>query len=106
MKGQTWTVKKSGGEDVGCIRKLIIDSHTRQLTFADIALAQTNQLVRIPWEHLDVRQDGIFLKLSDQSLTASQPPSPNITSLDTLEVPIQIPGKLGRSRQAPSKQDI
>ena len=49
MNTQTWTVKKPGGEDLGCIRKLIIDSHTRQLTFADIALTQTNQLVRLPW---------------------------------------------------------
>jgi len=100
MNTQTWTVKKPGGEDLGCIRKLIIDSHTRQLTFADIALTQTNQLVRLPWTELEARQDGIFLKLNEASLgTAVASPATETTSLDTLEVPIQVPGKIGQSRR-------
>ena len=99
MHTQTWTVKKPGGEDLGSIRKLIIDSHTRQLTFADVALNQTNQVVRLPWKELEVRHDGIFLKLDDVSLaTAVDSPFAEMPSLDTLEVPIQVPGKIGQSR--------
>lgn len=104
MSAQTWKVKKVGGQDVGYIRKLIIDSHTRQLRYADVALTQTNQLVRVPWEELDVRHDGIFLKLDDLPLTPPMPHSHNVNSLDTLEVPIPIQGKIGQSRRVRSMQ--
>ena len=103
MNMETWVVKKAGGEELGYIRKLIIDSKTRQLSYADVALTQTSQLVRLPWTELEVRHEGIFLKSAHVAFEnamncPSHPAHP--ASRDVLEVPIRVPGKIGQSRQS------
>ena len=99
MNMDTWIVKKAGGEELGSIRKLIIDSTTRQLSYADVALTQTNQLVRLPWTELDVRHEGIFLKPTHSPLVNAVNCQSHAASLDVLEVPIKIAGKIGQSRR-------
>lgn len=99
MNVDTWIVKNAGGKKLGSIRKLIIDSNTRQLSYADVALTQTNQLVRLPWTELDVRREGIFLKPTHLPLVnAVDCPSP-AASLDVLEVPRRIAGRIGHRRR-------
>src|SRR5687768_18470943 len=96
MNMGTWIVKNAGGEELGSIRKLMIDSNTRQLSYADMALTQTNQLVRLPWTELDVRHEGIFLKSTHlPPMNALNCPSRD-ASLDVLDVPIRITGKIAR----------
>jgi hypothetical protein len=99
MNMDAWIVKKAGGEELGSIRKLIIDSNTRQLSYADVALTQTNQLVRLPWTELDVRHEGIFLKPTHLPLENAVNCPSHAASLDVLEVPIRVPGKIGHSRR-------
>lgn len=99
MNMDTWIVKNAGGEELGSIRKLIIDSNTRQLSYADVALTQTNQLVRLPWTELDVRHEGIFLKPTHLPLVNAVNCPSHAASLDVLEVPIRIAGKIGHSRR-------
>lgn len=99
MNMGTWIVKTAGGEELGSIRKLMIDSNTRQLSYADVALTQTNQLVRLPWNELDVRHEGIFLKSTHLPLMNALNCPSRDTSLDVLDVPIRIRGKIGHSRR-------
>ncbi len=98
MNLDNWTVKRAGGEELGCIRKLMIDTNTRQLSYADVALTHTNRLVRLPWTELDVRHDGIFLKSTRMPLVTATSPSPDADTLDILDVPTRVPGKIGQSR--------
>ena len=93
-----WVVKKPSGEEWGSIRNLIIDSNSRELSYADVAVIQTNQLVRLPWTDMEVTHEGIFLKRAhvlslDSARCASVP-----TSLDILAVPIPVAGKIGQRR--------
>ncbi|WP_447979473.1 hypothetical protein [Candidatus Nitrospira bockiana] len=98
MSAGAWAVKKLGGEEWGHIRKLIIDPLTRQLSFADILVAQTKQVVRLPWSYLEVKQDGIFLKPATQSGATAMPPTDQ--SLVALDVPTNVPGKLRPTKTA------
>jgi hypothetical protein len=100
MHLKSWIVKKAGGEDWGCIKKLLIDSRTRQLSYADVALNQNNQIVRVPWSELEVRQEGIFLKAMDLPPVSATNCSSPFSSLDILEVPTHVAGKIGQSRRS------
>ena len=98
MNQDNWTVKRVGGEELGCIRKLMIDAHTRQLSYADVVLTDTNRLVRFPWAEFDVRHDGIFLKSTRMPLATATHPSLSTDTLEILDVPTRIPGKIGQRR--------
>lgn len=99
MYTEDWVVKEPGGEEWGSIRNLIIDSKSRQLSYADVAVIQTNQVVRLPWTDIDVTPEGIFLKRTHTPLVNTAPSSSNPTSLDILPVPIRVPGKIGQRRR-------
>ncbi|WP_447986201.1 hypothetical protein [Nitrospira sp. Nam74] len=100
MNTDNWIVKKAGGEEFGSIRKLIIDSNTRELSYADVMLAQTNELVRLPWTELDVRHEGIFLKPTHLPVENDVNAPSHPGSLDVLDIPIKMAGKIGHSRRA------
>ena len=102
MDMDTWVVRKAGGEELGSIRKLIIDSKTRQLSYADVTLTRTNQLVRLPWTELDIRHEGIFLKPTHRPLVNALNCPSHATSLEVLEVPRKMAGKIGHSRRSRS----
>jgi hypothetical protein len=99
MHTEEWIVKKPGGEKWGSIRNLIIDSNSRQLSYADVALIQTHQVIRLPWTNLEVTHEGIFLKRTYTLSVNTAPCSSNPTSLDILAVPIRVPGKIGQRRR-------
>lgn len=94
-----WVVKKPSGEEWGSIRNLIIDSNSRELSYADVAVIQTNRMVRLPWTDMDITHEGIFLKRAPMPLLNTVPCSSNSTSLDILAVPIRVPGKIGQRRR-------
>ncbi|MGH7233052.1 MAG: PRC-barrel domain-containing protein [Nitrospiraceae bacterium] len=71
MIHETWTVKNRSGKKLGSIKKLIIDSKTRQIAYADLTLSDTNQVVRIPWGLLAVKNHGILLKATKEEITAA-----------------------------------
>jgi len=97
MYTKDWVVKRLGGKEWGSIRSLIIDSTSRQLSYADVALTETNQVVRLPWSDLEVTHEGIFLKSTHIPLNTIMC-SAQSASLDILKVPIRIPGKIGQRR--------
>ena len=61
MSTENWIVKTLGGEEWGFVKRLIINSVTKQISHADVTLSDTGQLIRIPWERFEVRDEGIIL---------------------------------------------
>ena len=99
---KSWVIKKPGGEEWGCIRKLIIDADTRKLSHADVALTQNNEVIRLSWTELEVTQDGIFLKTKDTPpLSTESHPSPFSTD-DIVDIPTTLPGNIGHTRSSHS----
>jgi hypothetical protein len=71
MDVQQWMVKKPGGEEWGLIKRLIIDSSTRQISFADVSLVESGGVVRVPWESFDVRDELITLTIPEAMVNKS-----------------------------------
>ncbi len=65
MNTEIWTVKTVGGEEWGFVKRIIIDSVTRQISHADVILSETGRLIRIPWENFEVRNEGIFISMPE-----------------------------------------
>ena len=88
MSQEAWTVKSLSGQTLGTIRKLIIDSRTGQIAFADLLRAETNETIRIPWAILPVEDHGIFLKAPQEELAMvlSSTHSEEIQKSVTLEI--------------------
>jgi hypothetical protein len=70
MSHAAWTVKSMNGKKLGFIKKLIIDSRTRQIAYADLAL-ESSDIIRIPWNILAVKNHGILLKVTKKELAAA-----------------------------------
>jgi hypothetical protein len=71
MSTENWIVKTLGGEEWGFVKRLIIDSVTRQITHADVILSETGRLMRIPWENFAVRDEGIILSMPEGQVNAN-----------------------------------
>jgi hypothetical protein len=71
MGTDNWIVKTVGGEEWGFIKRLIIDSATRQISYADVIFADTGRLIRIPWEHFELQNEGIRLSISEEQINQS-----------------------------------
>jgi hypothetical protein len=65
MSTEKWIVKTLGGEEWGFVKRLIIDSVTRQISHADVNLSKTGRIIRIPWESFEVRDEGIILRMPE-----------------------------------------
>ena len=65
MSTEKWIVKTLGGEEWGFVKRLIINSVTRQISHADVILSETGRLIRIPWESFEVRDEGIILSVPE-----------------------------------------
>jgi hypothetical protein len=72
MGMQNWIVKNGGGHEWGLIKRLVINSGTRQIHFADVFVIHTGHIARIPWENFDLRDDGITLRVSERQLAVSR----------------------------------
>jgi hypothetical protein len=57
---ESWIVRNRTGEPLGMIRKLILDSRTGRVAYAEMTLARIEIVLRIPWRDLELDRDGIF----------------------------------------------
>lgn len=65
MGAEHWIVRKPSGEEWGIIKRLIIDSTTRQITYADVILGETGRLIQVPWESLTVQKEWLVLSMPE-----------------------------------------
>jgi len=88
MDVQQWVVKKPGGEEWGLIKRLIIDSSTRQISYADVSLVESGGVVRVPWESFEVRNELITLTIPEGQVHESMvsAPSMRLANSVTMEV--------------------
>ena len=61
MGTENWIVKKQNGDEWGLIKRLIIESATKQISYADVIVMETGRLVRVSWDSLLVQIDGIII---------------------------------------------
>ena len=61
MSTENWIVKTLGGAEWGFVKRIILDSVTRQISHADVILSETGRLIRIPWENFELQNNGIRL---------------------------------------------
>lgn len=71
MGAQNWIVKNGGGHEWGLIRRLVIDSGTRQINFADVFVINLGHITRIPWDSFEIRNEGITLRMSEAQVVTS-----------------------------------
>lgn len=69
MGFEHWIVKTPSGEEWGLLKRLIIDSATRQISYADVILRDTGRLVRLPCGSLEVQDDWITLRVPEEKAT-------------------------------------
>ena len=68
MSTENWIVKKQNGEEWGLIKRLIIESATKQISSADVIVMDTGRLVRVSWDSLLVETGGIIITNCDGHL--------------------------------------
>jgi hypothetical protein len=66
MSAEHWIVRNPSGEEWGIIKRLIIDSTTRQITYADVILGETGRLIQVPWESLTVQKEWLILSMPEE----------------------------------------
>lgn len=71
MSSESWIVKTVGGKEWGFVKRLILDSVTKQISHADVILSDTGKLIRIPWENFEVRDEGIKLSVPEGQVCAT-----------------------------------
>jgi hypothetical protein len=74
MGTQNWIVKNGGGTDWGLIKRLVINSGTRQINYADVFVIHTGHIARIPWDSFDIGNEGITLRISEAQVAANGMP--------------------------------
>lgn len=87
MSAQNWVVKNGGGIDWGLIKRLVINSATRQIHYVDIFVIHTGHLARIPWDNFDIGNEGITLRISEaqaaaKGIAASDVPTGEVVSIN------------------------
>ena len=65
MNIEQWIVKKDTGEEWGFIKRLIIDSRTRQISYADVVVLASGHVARLPWETFDMHGEHIKLTVPE-----------------------------------------
>jgi len=98
MNSGTWTVKTCTGRDWGIIKKIVIDASNREISFVDVLIDETQQIVRLPWSSLDIRHEGFYLKHSEPTIV--NPAHAISSSVVAVDIPAQIPGRV---RPAPPR---
>jgi len=64
MSTENWIVHTLRGDEWGFVKRLIIDSATRRISHADVIVASTGRLIRVPWESFEVLNEEIRLRVS------------------------------------------
>ena len=75
MVAQNWIIKNGGGRDWGLIKRLVIDSGTRQINYADVFVIHTGHIARIPWDSFEICNEVIRLRIPEAHITAQGIPS-------------------------------
>lgn len=65
MSAEHWIVRKPSGEEWGIIRRLIIDSTTRQITSVVVILGESGRNIQVPWESFTVQKEWITLSVPE-----------------------------------------
>jgi len=68
MGSDKWIVNNRAGEEWGLITRLILDSVTRQISYADVVVIQTGHVARIPWDGFEIRDQGITLGMPEAQI--------------------------------------
>jgi len=68
---QNWIVKNGGGHEWGLIRRLVINSDTRQINYADVFVINMGHMARIPWDSFEIRNEGITLRMPEAQVVKS-----------------------------------
>ena len=89
MRTENWIVKTLDGQEWGFVKRLIINSVTRQISHADVILSETGRLIRIPWESIEVRDDGIYLKMPEGQMNANVIKLSGAELTDTVTIKVQ-----------------
>ncbi len=71
MGAQNWIVKNGVGHEWGLIRRLVINSGTRQINFADVFVINLGHIARIPWDSFEIRNEGISLRMPEAQVVTS-----------------------------------
>lgn len=71
MGAQNWIVKNGGGHEWGLIRRLVINSDTRQINYADVFVINMGHMARIPWDSFEIRNEGITLRMPEAQVVNS-----------------------------------
>lgn len=71
MGTQNWIVKNGGGIEWGLIKRLVLNSGTRQINFADVFVIHTGHIARIPWDNFEIGSEGITLGMPDAQVAAN-----------------------------------
>jgi hypothetical protein len=88
MGVEHWIVRKPSGEEWGIIKRLIIDPSTRQITYADVILGETGQLVRISWESFKLQQERITLSIPEGKLNGAVKHGPLFGKAETVAMEV------------------
>ncbi len=70
MGSDQWIVNNRAGEQWGLITRLILDTVTRQISYADVVVIQTGLVTRIPWNGFEIRDQGIMLDIPEAQAVA------------------------------------
>ena len=70
MGSDQWIVSNRAGEEWGLITRLVLDTVTRQINYADVIVIQTGHVARIPWDGFEIRDQGITLGMSEAQVGA------------------------------------
>lgn len=76
----SWTVQTVSGHEWGYVKRLVLDPVTRRVSHADVVVARTGRLIRVPWESFEVWNGGIKLRIPEGLVTAQTPKPPVLRS--------------------------
>lgn len=71
MSIENWVVRTLEGQEWGFIKRLIMDSVTRQIKHADVVIVDSGKIVRIPWERFQLQQEDIRLGADHREVNPS-----------------------------------
>ncbi len=86
MSTEHWIVKTVGGDEWGFVKRLILNPGTRQISHADVIVADTGRMIRLPWESFDVAKEGIRLRPSGGQVQRGEAGSSEFQMIETVSM--------------------
>lgn len=72
MAMDNWVVNNLAGEEWGLIKRLIFDSATRQINYADVVIVHSGHIARISWDSFEMRDESLTLRISEAQVAADK----------------------------------